>query len=211
MVCAHMKEAGHPGAVATLQRLSEYCCCFCMDEHVAEFVKQCLHRIDSKAGEQVPRPLGETVHGTRPGEVIHFDYFHVGASGALGDDGLDEDGGSRYILIMMDNMSNWVWLERTEACTAGLTTQHFLIWCKIIGVSEVCVSYTASHLKNQMMAALEKPLGVDRRFSVANSPWSNGTCERMMREVVRTLKAMIHEERRTAQDWVELVPRFSGP
>ena len=27
-----------------------------------------------------------------------------------------------------------------------------------------------------------------------------------MREVVHTLKAMIHEERRTAQDWVELVP-----
>ena len=28
----------------------------------------------------------------------------------------------------------------------------------------------------------------------------------MMHEVVRTLKAMIYEERRTAQDWVELVP-----
>ena len=26
MVCAHMKDAGHRGAVATLQRLSEYCC-----------------------------------------------------------------------------------------------------------------------------------------------------------------------------------------
>ena len=56
------------------------------------------------------------------------------------------------------------------------------------------------------MAALEKSLGVDRRFSVANSPWSNGTSEQMMREVVRTLKAMIHEERGTAQDWVEFVP-----
>ena len=81
-----------------------------------------------------------------------------------------------------------------------------LTWCKIIGVPEVWVSDTASHFKNQMMAALEKSLGVDGRFSVANSPWSNGTCGRMMREVVRTLKAMIHEGRRTAQVWVELVP-----
>ena len=33
----------------------------------------------------------------------------------------------------------------------------------------------------------------------------------MMREVVRTLKAMIHEEGRNAQDWVELeYRRFSG-
>ena len=61
---------------------------------------------------------------------------------------------------------------------------------------EVWVSETASHFKNHIMAALKKSVGVDRRFSIANSPWSNGTCERMMREVVRTLKATFQEERR---------------
>ena len=76
MVCVHLKEAGHRGAVATLQRLSEYYCWFCMEEHVAKFVKQCLHCMDSKAGEKVPRPLGETVHGTSPGGVVHFDYLY---------------------------------------------------------------------------------------------------------------------------------------
>ena len=64
------------------------------------------------------------------------------------------------------------------------------------------MSDTAPHLKNQMIAALEKSLGINRRFSVANLPWSNRTCERMMREVVLTSKAMIQEERRTAQEWV---------
>ena len=68
------------------------------------------------------------------------------------------------------------------------------------------MSDTASHCNNQMIAALEKYFGVDRRFSVANCPWSNGTYERMMREVVRTLQAMIQEEGRNTQDWVELVP-----
>ena len=62
-----------------------------------------------------------------------------------GDDGLDEDEGYRYILVMMDDMSNWVWLEPTEACTARLTAQHLLTWCKIIGVPEMWVSGTASH------------------------------------------------------------------
>ena len=81
MVCAHMKEAGHRGAVATPQRLSEYCCWFCMEEHVTEFVKQRLHCMDSKPGEKVPCPLGETVHGTRPGQVVHFDYLCVGEVG----------------------------------------------------------------------------------------------------------------------------------
>ena len=56
-------------------------------------VRQCLRSVDSKAGKKMPRPLGETVHGTRPGEVVHFDYLYVGASGPLGDDGLDKKGG----------------------------------------------------------------------------------------------------------------------
>ena len=88
MVCAHMKEAGHRGAVATLQRLTECCRWFRTEEHVDEFVKQCLHYMD--------------------------DLF-VGASGPLGDDGLDKDGGYSYTLVMMDDMSNWVWLEPTGA------------------------------------------------------------------------------------------------
>ena len=167
MVCDHMKEAGHRGAVAILHRLSEYCCWFRMEEHVTEFVKQCLHRMDSKAGEKVPRPPEETMHGTRSGEVVHFDYLYVGTNGPLGDDGLHKDGGYSYILV---------------------------------GVLEIWVTDAASHFKNHMMVALEKSLGVDRRFSVANSPWSNGTCERMVRE-----------ERRNTQDWVELVPTLSGP
>ena len=101
----------------------------------------------------MPRPLGETVHGTRPGEVVHFAYLHVGASGPLEDFSEDEDGGYPYILVMMDDMRNCVWLEPTEACNARLTSQHLLTWCKIIGVPEVWVSDTASHFKNQMMAA----------------------------------------------------------
>ena len=30
------------------------------------------------------------MHGTRPGEVLDFDYLHVGDSSSLGKDGLDE-------------------------------------------------------------------------------------------------------------------------
>ena len=81
MVCAHMKEAGHRGFVAILERPQGYCSRFRMEVHVTEFVKQCLHCMDLKAGEKVPRPLGETVHGTRPGEG--FRYPHDVPQGVL--------------------------------------------------------------------------------------------------------------------------------
>ena len=53
------------------------------------------------------------------------------------------------------------------------------------------VSDTGSHFKNRVMKTLEGALRVEHRFAVDNSPWSNGTCKRMMREVVRALKAIL--------------------
>ena len=88
--------------------------------------------MDCKAWEKVPRQLGEMVHGTRPGEVVYFDYLHVGTSGPSGDDGFDEDEGYRYILVMMDDMSNWVRLEPAEACTARLAAQHLLTCVRLL-------------------------------------------------------------------------------
>ena len=61
-----------------------------------EVVRQCLHCADMRSGDVVPRPLGETIHGTAPNEVVHFDYLYVGESGPQASQGLSEDGGFRY-------------------------------------------------------------------------------------------------------------------
>ena len=87
MVCAHMRSAGHRGVSPALFRLQEYCVWFQMESHVREFVRQCLHCVDTRAGEIVPRPYGDTVHGTAPGEVVHFDFLYVGSSGPEGNEG----------------------------------------------------------------------------------------------------------------------------
>ena len=164
-----------------------------------EFVKECLHCMDPKVGEKIRRPLGETVHGRRPSEVLRFDYLYVGDSGPLGNDGLDEGDGFKYITVILDDLSNFMWLEPTESFTAASTAKHLLRWCKTLGVPEVCMSDTASHFKNGVIKTLEGVLRAEHRFAVATSPWSNGTCERMVRAVVRALKAILQEERRDIQ------------
>ena len=126
------------------------------------------------------------MYGRRPGEVLHFDYFYVGDSGPLGKDGLREGDGFKYILVMMDDLVNFVWLEPTESCTAASTVKHLSKWCKTLGVGD-----TASHFKNRVMKTLEGMLRVEHRFAVAKSPWSDGTFKRLMCEVVRALKAIL--------------------
>lgn len=97
-----------------------------------------LHCVDSKAGEVVPRPFGELVHGAGPGDIPHFDcYMSVTVDG-----GLNDGEEFKYILIMLDDLCNFLWLELSQACTAATTLRHLLPWCKLLGVPEVWVSDT---------------------------------------------------------------------
>ena len=98
-----------------------------------EFVRQCLHCADTRSGDVVPRPLGETVHGTAPNEVAHFDYLYVGESGPQASQGLPEDGGFRYILVIMNDLSNFVSMKPVEVRTAEATAASLLTWCKTFG------------------------------------------------------------------------------
>ena len=47
-----------------------------------------------------------------------------------GDTGLPEDDGFRYVLVIKDDLSSFVWLEPTEAFTAEVTATCLLQWCK---------------------------------------------------------------------------------
>ena len=86
-----------------------------------EFVRQCLHCADTRSGDVVPRPLGDTVHGTAPNEVVHFDCLYVGERGPQASQGLSEDSGFRYILVIMYDLSNFVSMEPVEVGTAEET------------------------------------------------------------------------------------------
>ena len=44
-----------------------------------------LYKIDME-----PRPLGAVVYRESNGEVVHFDFLHVGAGGLLGTEGVGE-------------------------------------------------------------------------------------------------------------------------
>ena len=78
MVCAHMKNVAHRGVRATTHRLGAYCAWDNMEKDIAKFVRQYLYCVDSKAGNAMPRPLGDLVHGTEVGDVLHFDYLSLG-------------------------------------------------------------------------------------------------------------------------------------
>ena len=131
MVCAHMQDAGHRGV-----RLGAYCAWDNMEKDIAKFIRQCLHCTDSKAGNAVPRPLGDLVHGTKVDDVLHFDYLSLGESDAIDMGGL-VDGGYKHVLVLMDDVSRFVWLEEAVSCSMEVAARSVLKWCLVWGAQGV--------------------------------------------------------------------------
>ena len=102
-----------------------------MEHDIDALVRSCLHCIVTRAGEIVPpRPLGLALHGIRPNEVVHMDFLYMGAGKE----------GKRYILLIRDDHSSYVWLWPTEAANADTAADALCVWLGVFGGMERLVS-----------------------------------------------------------------------
>ena len=125
MVRARMQDAEHRGVRATTHRLGAYCVWDNMKKDIAKFVRQCLHCVGQKAGNAMPHPLGDLVHGTGAGDVLYFDYLSLGESGVIDTGGL-VDGGYKHVLVSMDDVNRFVRLEEAVSCLINVATLSVL-------------------------------------------------------------------------------------
>ena len=153
MVSAHMHDAEHRGVRATTRRLGAYCGWDNMEKDIAKFIRQCLHCIDSKADNAIPRPLGDPVDGTEVGDVLYFDYLSFGESvqcDAIYTGGL-VDRGYKHVLVFMDDVSRFVWLEEAVSCSMEVAARSVLKWCASFGVPKAFTSDGGTPFTGQMM------------------------------------------------------------
>ena len=190
-MCAHLEGAGHRGVNATMARLEQHCVREGMAGDVRDMTRVCLYCADTKAGALVPRTLEETSHGREPNAVVHFDYLYMGRSTV--DAGIDASDGLQYVLVILEDVRGYTWLRPSRACAANGTVEELVLWSTTVEPPTTLVSDNAANFRNRVLRKLAKVLGVEHRFSVANSAWTNGTVERMIREVVRGAKAMLNE------------------
>ena len=200
IVCAHMQDAGHCGVRSTVHRLGAYCAWDNMENDIAKFVRQCLHCVDSKSGNALPRPLGDVVHGTAVSDVLHFDYLILEESDATDTGGLvDRD--YKHVLVLMDDVSRFVWLEEAVSCSMEVAARSVLKWFASFGVPNAFTSNDGTHFTGQVMQMVSSRLGLVHQFGVANGPGSQWTVQRMNREVVKTFRAVLSERRRPPSEW----------
>lgn len=196
LVIAHCGIGGHRGHETTLSTIREKFIWTDMASDCKEFVKHCLHCIIAKGGLKIPRPLSTTLHASVPNEVIHFDYLYMGQ----GSENL------KYTLVIRDDLSGYTWLCPTTTADAATTATELARWIRVFTVMSIWISDQGSHFKNQIMQQLASPHNIFHSFTVAYSPWVNGTVESSMRHITAACRVLLSELKLGPQYWPLVLP-----
>ncbi len=189
-VAAHSSTAGHRGTDSTLAALKEEYIWTYMRDDCATFIRQYLHCLVVKGEGKIPRQLSTGVHGIHPNYVIHFDYQFMG----LGQEDM------KYDLVIKHEITFYTWLCTSPTADAEQIASELNHWIRTFTLMNTCVSDQGSHFKNKVIQVLSHGFNINHHFTVAYSPWINGTVENVMQHILGCCKAMLAEFKLSPQD-----------
>ncbi|KAE9002974.1 hypothetical protein PR003_g16189 [Phytophthora rubi] len=195
-IVAHCGAQGHRGQHAMVAHLRRLFAIEHLSAVVSSFVGQCLLCLHSRGGKIIPRPWGETIECSSRNEVLHFDFLYMGES----------YGQSKYLLVLKDHATHYGELVVADTADSSVVTEALLDWHSRFGIPPEWVSDNGTHFKNEVVAELCRRLKSKQSFTLAYSPWINGSVERANRDILQVMRAMILEYKISYKDWVCLVP-----
>lgn len=180
-VIGHSGASWHRGQKKTEEAICE---CFhwsTASDDVRSFASSCIHCFYAQRGEKVPRLFGPARYGTKPDDLLQFDYIKVGPS----------TDGDKYVPLLRDDHSGYSWLFLFSETTALNAAQAIIDWCTAFGISKSFMSKGPAHFKNEIIRIITKRLKVHHHFTLLCCPWSNGSFERLRKDIVRVFRSAL--------------------
>ena len=192
-------NSGHIGYQACYHALSEWCTWKTMQRDLERLCKRCLHCLPTRGGIRIPRPLGTACHGTRPNQVLHFDYLYIGPRKEKSEHDFE------WALMIRDDLSGFVRVYPCRIPDAGITVDALLDWRSAYGTSEMYVSDQASYFVSTVMKQLAARCNVAQHWTTAYSHYPNGSIEVINRMFLALMRALMSELRVDKDQWPSLV------
>ncbi|GMF25831.1 unnamed protein product [Phytophthora fragariaefolia] len=79
-------------------------------------------------------------------------------------------------------------------------------WHSRFGAPGLRISDNGSHFKNEVVKEVSKRSNANQNFTLAYSPWINGSVERLNKGIVQVLRALCLEYNVDINDWTYFVP-----
>ncbi|KAE9030307.1 hypothetical protein PF010_g2382 [Phytophthora fragariae] len=141
----------------------------------------------------MPRSHGETQVATKPNQLLHVDFLSM----------LEGKDGSKYVFFMKDGMRGYVELVPCIDATSDQAYASLLDWLKDSELSAYGCLTKAHTLRTPR---LQSALGAHHHFTLAYTPWTNGTMEVVNREVLMSVKALLSERKLQTTYWSRVLP-----
>ena len=196
MIAGHAGLSGHRGYKTTQRNIKNHFWWKNIDAEIKAFCLSCIHCLITHTGQLIPRPLGHTLHAEKPNEIIHFDFCYI----TPGENGFD------YVLILKDDLSGFVRLVPATNANAETTADALIDWFSCFGTVKQWVSDRGSHFKNEVVRSLREKSNSSHHFTLAYTPWTNGTIEVVCRELLRTLRVLTSEFQLSLRSWRSVLP-----
>ena len=187
-------HCSHLSLKNTLAMLESWVFWVGMKQDIKDVCSSCLHCLPTRRGFRIPRPLGAACHGTRPNEVLHFDYLYIASK-------LKSSLHYQWIFVIRDDFSGVVLLTPIIVPNTAHTVDALLQWRALFGKSNIYVSDQASYFVSETLKQFCKKIGTQQHFVTAYAHYSNGTIEIVNRSIINLLRCMISEARSDKADW----------
>lgn len=120
-----------------------------MEEDARTLIHQRSYYIDSRSRGLAPRPQADPAHGTTESEVVHFDFLCLGKSEVSRRS--HELDGYAYVLVLLQDVSGYIWLAPAKSCSARFTSRQLVPWCATFGASRSWASDNGTHFRSRVV------------------------------------------------------------
>ena len=189
-------DSMHPGVNKTYQRLKDSYWFPRMYAEVENYVRQCHSCQTRKNPAGITRvPLG-TFMAKSPFEVLSIDFM-----GPF----VESEKGYKHILAFTDHFTKWCTIIPTKDQLAKTVADVYIerVFC-IFGASKVLLSDRGKNFMSNLMAEVNKVLGVERRFTTPYHPQCNGQVEIYNKTIANMLSHFT--EPKFQKNWATYVP-----
>jgi hypothetical protein len=148
----------------------------------------------------IPRPFAEQIHATERNHIIHYDYLYINK----------KNPDFSYVLVLKEDLSHFTRLVPSKDCDHFTVVDALMEWYADFGSPSIHVSDQGTHFKNSVIAELHRLSGSRHHYTVAYSPWSNGTVEIVNESILRCLRSLLSEFKMKPSEWPKLLCLVQG-
>ena len=196
MVIAHAGVSGHFATAETTARLTKQFWWLNLLRDLPAFLGECLLCHKTRAGDVAPRPWGEQLNGSKPGECLHMDFLSM----------TELKGEEHGLLVLKDSFSTFCCLYPCDSFNSQAVEQAVLDWASIFGMPAMLITDSGTHFKNELMRALTLRMRCMQHCTTPYAHWAHGVAERINRTIVKVFRVLLAENSTDYKDWVPLTP-----